>query len=125
MKDPRAEKVRDFRRRGNHPRCSRKICGVCSPVPYRGVVRKERREQREALRLQARRLNKKLPSGAHRVEGVHWEGAVGIRTEAAGADIGVEFSTSVMDGFGAVAGCDSSEVDPLMGRLRPMEESRL
>ena len=52
-KDPRIEKLRDFRKRGKRP-CGGKRCGVCGYY-YHGWVRGDRRTHRQSLRVSVRR----------------------------------------------------------------------
>jgi len=51
-RNPRVEKLRDFRRRGKRT-CGGKRCGVCGYF-YHGWVRGDRRNYRQSLQLSAR-----------------------------------------------------------------------
>lgn len=53
-KNPRVEKLRDFRKRGKRP-CGGKRCGVCGWF-YHGWVRSDRRNDRQSLQMSARRI---------------------------------------------------------------------
>ena len=54
MRDPRKEKLRNYRRRGKRP-CGGKRCGVCGWF-YHGWVRSDRRTDRQSLHMSLRRV---------------------------------------------------------------------
>jgi hypothetical protein len=56
LRDPRKEKLRDFRHRGKHLHVGRKNCGVCFGW-YKEVLRHERRKKRVVLESMRKRLS--------------------------------------------------------------------
>lgn len=55
LKDPRTEKLRDFRHRGKHFHVGHKNCGVCFG-DYKELLRHERRKKKAKLQFFKKRL---------------------------------------------------------------------